>query len=398
MATARRKGRGYEIRVSMGCDMNGKKIVKSKTWVPDKKYTPKQLEKEIERQKMLFEEQVKTGNCPNSNIKFQPYSELWIKDYGEQYLAPKTLSRYCEYLKRINKAIGHIKLKDLQPLHLNAFYRNLSEDGVSLRVKRDENGNIIGNGKLSPKTIVEHHRVISKLLSTAVKWNYINDNVARRADPPKVPAKDIDFLNEEETKIMLYAIQNEPITYKTMIMILIYTGIRRGELFGLEWKDIDFNNNYLNIVRTSQYIGNKTIITKEPKTKSSQRGMKISQSLIDLLKQYRAWQSEQRLKIGSEWHDTDRLFTQWNGQPMYPDSLTKWFHNFLQRNNLRSVTLHSLRHTNATIMISEGTDIRTVSNRLGHAQTSTTLNIYTHALKSKDTQAAEVLDDVLSIS
>lgn len=194
----------------------------------------------------------------------------------------------------------------------------MAEDGVSLRVKRDENGNIIGNGKLSPKTIVEHHRVISKLVSTAVKWNYINDNVARRADPPKAPAKDIDFLNEEETKTMLYTLQNEPIIYRTMIMLLFFTGIRRGELFGLEWKDIDFNNNYLNIVRTSQYIGNKTIITKEPKTKSSLRGMKISQSLIGLLKQYRAWQSEQRLKVGSEWHDTDRLFTQWDGQFMYP--------------------------------------------------------------------------------
>lgn len=398
MATARPKGRGYEIRVSMGCDMNGKKIVKSKTWVPDKKYTPKQLEKEIERQKMLFEEEVKTGNCANSNIKFQPYSEIWIRDYGEQNLAPKTLSRYREYLKRINKAIGHIKLKDLQPLHLNAFYRNLAEDGVNLKAKRDENGNIIANGKLSPKTIVEHHRVISKLLSTAVKWNYINDNIAKRADPPKVPQKDIDFLNEDETKEMLYSLQSEPLTYRTMIMLLIYTGMRRGELFGLEWKDIDFENGYLNIVRTSQYIGNKTLITKEPKTKSSRRCMKISQSLVDLLKEYKAFQSEQRLKTGSEWHNTDRLFTQWNGLPMYPDSLTKWFSNFLKRHNLRQVTLHSLRHTNATLLIAEGTDIRTVSSRLGHSNTATTLNIYTHALKSKDSEAADVLNTVLAIS
>lgn len=397
MATARPKGRGYEIRVSMGCDMNGKKIVKSKTWVPDKKYTPKQLEKEIERQKMLFEEEVKTGNCANSNIKFQPYSEIWIRDYGEQNLAPKTLSRYREYLKRINKAIGHIKLKDLQPLHLNAFYRNLAEDGVNLKAKRDEKGNIIANGKLSPKTIVEHHRVISKLLSTAVKWNYINDNIAKRADPPKVPQKDIDFLNEDETKEMLYSLQSEPLTYRTMIMLLIYTGMRRGELFGLEWKDIDFENGYLNIVRTSQYIGNKTLITKEPKTKSSRRCMKISQSLVDLLKEYRAFQSEQRLKTGSEWHNTDRLFTQWNGLPMYPDSLTKWFSNFLKRHNLRQVTLHSLRHTNATLLIAEGTDIRTVSSRLGHSNTATTLNIYTHVLKSKDSEAADVLNTVLAI-
>lgn len=397
MASARQKGRGYEIRVSMGCDMNGKKIVKYKTWVPDKNYTPKQLEKELERQKMLFEEEVKTGNCANSNIKFEPYSKIWIKDYGEQNLVPKTLSRYCEYLKRINKAIGHIKLKDLQPLHLNAFYRNLAEDGVNLKAKRDENGKIISNGKLSPKTIVEHHRVISKLLSTAVKWNYINDNVARRADPPKVPARDIEFLDENETKEMLKALNGESITYRTMILLLVYTGMRRGELFGLEWKDIDFKNGYLHIVRTSQYIGNKQLITKEPKTKSSKRTMKISNDMLKRLKIYQAWQSEQRLKIGSEWNDTDRLFTQWNGLPMYPDSLTKWFKLFLKRHNLRQVTLHSLRHTNATLMIAEGTDIRTVSGRLGHSNTSTTLNIYTHALKSKDTQAAEILNDILAI-
>lgn len=398
MATARRKGRGYEIRVSMGCDMNGRKIVRQKTWIPPTNLTPKQLEKELERQKILFEEEVKTGNCPNSNIKFQPYSELWIKDYGKQNLAPKTLSRYCEYLKRINRAIGHIKLKDLQPIHLNAFYRNLAEDGVNKRAKRDENGNIIANGKLSPKTIIEHHRVISKLLSTAVKWNYITDNVARRADPPKAPAKDIEFLDENETREMLKALNGEPIAYRTMIMLLIYTGMRRGELFGLEWKDIDFDNGYLSIVRTSQYIGNKTLITKEPKTKSSRRMMKLSNDIIKMLKVYRAWQIEQRFKISSEWNDTDRLFTQWNGLPMYPDSLTKWFNKFLNRHNLRHVTLHSLRHTNATLMIAEGTDIRTVSSRLGHSNTSTTLNIYTHALKSKDTQAAEVLNDVLAIS
>lgn len=397
MASARRKGRGYEIRVSMGCGMNGKKVVKYKTWVPDKNYTPKQLEKEVERQKMLFEEEVKSGNCANSNIKFEPYSKIWIKDYGEQNLAPKTLSRYCEYLKRINKAIGHIKLKDLQPLHLNAFYRNLAEDGVNLKAKRDENGKIISNGKLSPKTIVEHHRVISKLLSTAVKWNYINDNVARRADPPKVPARDIEFLDENETKEMLKALNGESITYRTMILLLVYTGMRRGELFGLEWKDIDFKNGYLHIVRTSQYIGNKQLITKEPKTKSSKRTMKISNDMLKRLKIYQAWQSEQRLKIGSEWNDTDRLFTQWNGLPMYPDSLTKWFKLFLKRHNLRQVTLHSLRHTNATLMIAEGTDIRTVSGRLGHSNTSTALNIYTHALKSKDTQAAEILNDILAI-
>lgn len=159
------------------------------------------------------------------------------------------------------------------------------------------------------------------------------------------------------------------------LYFILFSYMRRGELFGIEWKDIDFENGYLNIVRTSQYIGNKTLITKEPKTKSSRRTMKISNDIIKMLKVYQAWQTEQRFKVGSEWRDTDRLFTQWNGLPMYPDSLTKWFNLFLKRHNLLQVTLHSLRHTNATLMIAEGTDIRTVSNRLGHSKTSTTVDI-----------------------
>ena len=397
MATARPKGRGYEIRVSMGYDMNGRKIVKSKTWIPPKNLTSKQLQKALEREKVLFEEQVKMGNNPDSNIRFAQFVDMWVKDYGEKHLAPKTLHRHFDYLKRINQAIGHKKLKDLKPTHLNTFYQNLAEEGVSKKRKRDENGNIIDDGKLSTKTILEHHRTISTILSAAVKWGLITDNVARRADPPKAEGKEIDYLNEEGIKALLRALQQEPIQYQTMVMILIYTGMRRGELFGLEWKDIDFDNKTVSIVRTSQYIGNKRIITKEPKTKSSVRTLTISDGLIRQLRSYRRWQNEQRLKIGADWVDYDRLFTQWNGEPMYPDTLTKWFKFFLERHNLRHVTLHSVRHSNATLLIAEGTNIRTVSNRLGHAQTSTTLNIYTHALDSKDKQAAETLDGVLAI-
>ena len=397
MATARPKGRGYEIRVSMGYDMNGRKIVKSKIWIPPKNLTPKQLQKALEREKVLYEEQVKTGANPDCNIKFAQFVDMWVKDYGERFLAPKTLYRHFDYLKRINQAIGHIKLKDLQPIHLNAFYKNLAEEGVSMKRKRDENGNIIGDGKLATKTILEHHRTISTILSVAVKWGLITDNVARRADPPKPEGKEIEFLNESEIKELIKALRQEPIQYQTMVMIAIYTGMRRGELFGLEWKDIDFDNKTLSIIRTSQYIGNKRIITKEPKTKSSIRTLTISDTLIKQLRRYKVWQNQERLKVGADWVDKDRLFTQWNGEPMYPDTLTKWFNQFLKRHNLRHVTLHSVRHSNATLLIAEGTDIRTVSNRLGHAQTSTTLNIYTHALTSKDKQAADTLDDVLAI-
>lgn len=396
MATARKKGRGYEIRVSCGIDINGKKLGKSKTWVPDKSMTPRQIEKELERQKVLFEEEVKSGICPDNKIRFVDFSKRWMDEYAKDKLAIKTFTRYEIYLRRINKGIGHLKLKDITPLQLNAFYRSLEADGVNQKKKYDKDGNLINGGRLAPKTILDHHRVISKILSTAVKWGLLEKNVAERADPPKVPHREIRYLNEEEVRQMITMLDNEPIQYRTMITLLVYTGIRRGELCGLEWKDIDFQNQVMHVCRSAQYIGNKTMITKEPKTKSGIRHFSLSATACIMLRKYRQWQIEQRFKAGDQWCECDRLFTSWNGQPIHPDTITNWFAKFIKRSELPYVTLHSLRHTNATLMIAEGTDVCTVSRRLGHANTATTLNIYAHALKSKDREAANTIDRTLS--
>jgi len=395
MATARPKGKGYEIRVFCGVDADKKRIDRSRTWVPEKKYSPKQLERELERQKALFEEEVKGGKAYDRNMKFGEFAKRWMDEYAKVKLTPNTVGRYADFLKRINPAIGHIRLSDLKAPHLNSFYRNLSEDNVRIQQKRAADGKRVYKGRLAPKTILEHHRLISKILATAIKWQLLDINVATRADPPKVPHQDVSFLNEQEARQMILALDKEPMQYRTMILLLIYTGMRRGELMGLEWKDIDLKNGQITIVRTSQYIGNKTLITKDPKTHAGQRRFSIGQSVVGLLTEYRKWQNAARLKLGDKWVSSDRLFTAWDGSPMYPDTLTKWFGQFLKRHGFGKVTLHSLRHTNATLMIAEGTDIRTVSNRLGHAQTSTTLNIYAHALKSKDKDAAEKLEIAL---
>lgn len=395
MATARKKGRGYEIRVSCGIDINGKKLGKSKIWIPDNGMTQKQIEKELARQKVLFEEEVKNGICPDNKIRFVDFSKRWMDEYAKVNLTIKTYTRYEIYLKRINQGIGHLKLKDITPLQLNAFYRSLGADGVNQRKRYDENGNLINNGKLAPKTILDHHRVISKILATAVKWGLLEKNVAMRADPPKVPHREISYLNEQEVREMLTLLEQEPIQYQTMITLLVYTGIRRGELCGLEWKDIDFENQVMHVVRSAQYIGNKTVITKEPKTKSGIRHFSLSIHACILLKRYKHWQLEQKFNAGDQWTESDRLFTSWNGKPIHPDTITDWFSKFIKRSELPYVTLHSLRHTNATLMIAEGTDVCTVSRRLGHANTATTLNIYAHALKSKDREAADTLDNVL---
>lgn len=115
-----------------------------------------------------------------------------------------------------------------------------------------------------------------------------------------------------------------------------------------------------------------------------------------MLKDYRMWQREQIMRIGDRWQNTDRLFTTSEGKPIHPDTITGWFHDFIKRNDLPHITIHSLRHTNATLMINSGVPITTIAARLGHANPSTTTKIYTHAIKSADAAAAETLDNIFS--
>ena len=172
--------------------------------------------------------------------------------------------------------------------------------------------------------------------------------------------------------------------------------MRRGELCGLKWQDIDYKNNLISIERAAQYLPGQGVFLKEPKNKSSIRVIKLPPFIFKMLKEYRVWQGTERLKCGSRWADGNYVFTNLDGYLYNPDNLTTQFHNFIKANKLPNVSIHSLRHTNATLQIAAGVDVRTVSKRLGHSQTSTTMNIYAHAIKSADEAAAEVLDDLLN--
>lgn len=180
-----------------------------------------------------------------------------------------------------------------------------------------------------------------------------------------------------------------------MIKLLLYSGMRRGEMCGLEWEDIDWNKETIRIQRSSQYLSGKGVFTKETKTETSDRTIRLPKEAFEMLKTYRVLQNEERLKIGSDWNDVDRLFTMWEGSPIHPDSITSWFSEFIKRHELPKVSIHSLRHTNITLLIMAGVPLRTVAKRAGHSSTVTTSLIYSHAIQSADEMASEVLEDIL---
>ena len=453
MATIKKRGNSYLFRCYAGYATNGRQIEKTMTWTPPEGMSEKKAEKEAQHQAALFEERVRNGQVADSRIKFQDFAERWFTDYAEIQLRPTTIDRYRELMKRINPALGHLYIDKIKPAHLMSFYKDLAtvqispkvhctvdmksllkkkgmtktqcaeKAGVSVTVLTsifqgkniertsaekicsalDLNFNTTftdaGGGKtLSAKTIQHYHRLLSSIMHSAVKWQIIVSNPCERVDPPKVSRTSVEYLDDEQAIQLLELIQNAPIQYRCAVEVLLFTGMRRGELLGLHWSDIDFENHVISIQRSSLYLADRGIFEDETKNQSSNRVIKVPASAIKSLRSLWVWQAQQRLSYGENWNDTGKIFTTVDGLPMHPDTLTGWFHDFIAKTDLPKIHLHSLRHTNATLNISNGVSVTTVAAQLGHANASTTTKIYAHAIKSAQAAAAEMMDDLLKPS
>ncbi|HAS04149.1 MAG TPA: site-specific integrase [Dehalococcoidia bacterium] len=373
-------GDNWLLVVSNGFDSSGKRLRPTKMF--------KGTEKKAWVEAILFEEEVKNGKyCPASkDYKLSKFVEVWIKDYGEKQLAPKTLARYKEMLdKRILPAIGHMRLDKIKPMTINRLMNDLSE---APRLDKKE-------GHLSPRTIKHHFRCLSAILQDAVEWEVIKSNPCFSVKPPRATKARVKVYDENETNIFLTALKSAPLKHRTLIWLEIATGVREGEIMGLEWADIDFENNTVKIERAGQYLPSKGIFTKDPKNEESKRILALPNNVMELLKQYKAHWNKRKLKLGDKWKKSERLFVTWDGRPGTPTWPGSWLTKFLEKNNLPHCSFHSLRHLNATMLIKAGIPLKNVSERLGHTDIGTTANIYTEALKSVDREAAKKISVIL---
>ena len=439
----------FSIRVHRGRGADGKQL---KPWTTTFEVSPTWKEesarKKAEAFAATFEKECKEGTTSDSRRKFSEYCDYVISLKESRGAKHSTISSYKDLTERIYPEIGHIKLKDLRVDDLNRLYTKLSKTSVkatraksmidlsavlkekhitragitkstglaestvsaavrgdpcsiktasaiadALGLKYEKTFFVVNENKsLSAKTVTEYHRLISAVLKQAVREGLIPFNVAANAEPPKAEKKDISSLQTHDLPAILSALEREPMKWKTITHLLLITGARRGEILGLKWSAIDFAGNRLHICNNVLYSADVGIYQDTPKTASSDRWIAVPPATTNLLREWKQYQQEEaEKKMDFYQNESGLLFTQENGSPMHPDSVTTWLDRFAKRNQLPHINPHKFRHTMASMLLYQHVDPVSVSKRLGHSQVSTTTDIYAHVIAEADRQNADLL-------
>ncbi|MCX7884095.1 MAG: tyrosine-type recombinase/integrase [Caloramator sp.] len=311
-----------------------------------------------------------------SQITLGNWLNTWLFEYKKGSLRPSTLQSY-EYLIRyhISPSLGHYKLKELRPEHLQVMYNTKLNEG------------------LSAKTIKNMHNVINAALKQAVKNNITARNIAEAAILPKQTKKEIRVLTLEEQDKFIKALEGERL--KLAFILALSTGLRQGELLALTWDNIDFKEGTLTVKKSIKRVKNfdknikknTVLIFQEPKTSSGLRVVPIPPAVLEELKEHRKGQLQEKLKAGEVYEDNNLIFATELGRPLEHSSLLRAFYRVIKKADI-DINFHALRHTYATRLLEMNEHPKVVQEILGHKDITTTLNIYSHVMPEVKKAAA----------
>lgn len=418
-----KKGTSYRITVSNGYDKNGHKIVKTTTFKPDSTLTPTQQKKALDKFALDFENKVKIGEMfDGDKMSFELFAEKWLEDVKDNL----AYSTYDSYDLIVNKQIlpffKGFKVSKIKTPLIEAFYKDLAK-------------------KYAYATVKKCSIVLGSMFKTAIRWGMITFNPCTNAKFPKFnkAKSELKFFTPEQSLQFLASLEctyqstykghqriddtgkpyvvsdytesrTVPTQYKVFFNIALFCGLRKGEILALHWKDIDFENNIINVDK-SVSISEEGVTLKNPKTYTSIRTVPLPKELVPLLKQYRKEYNITRLSLGDQWKGNENLFIQADGSLMGRTTPYQYFKRHLKRYNawvvsneeaieqklevLPIIPLHGLRHSCATLLNYLDVNIIDISNILGHAQTSTTMDIYAHSFEEQKRVASDKIDEFL---
>lgn len=323
-----------------------------------------------------------------------PYCEITVSDYFKDWLQNiKTDVRANTYRSYCGNMTNHIipyfeqhkmLLQDLKPYHLENYYK----------AKLQENSKLNSSEALSPTTIKHHHQNISKALSDALRQGIIQYNPASVAKTPKVERYRGDYLEPKQVNDMLVLFKGNAV--ELPVMLCAVYGFRRSEVLGLKWSNINFEKKTITVAETLQQgIGGN--YSDKPKTESSYRTLPMTESIYLVLKSQKELQNKRSDLIGNYYVKSDYVCTQSNGEVISPNYLSRTFHSVISKSQLPQIRLHDLRHSVASNLIESGVSVVGVQEWLGHANASTTLDVYSHASKSSKNNIAVTIQQMISV-
>lgn len=372
----KKRGENWSVVIELPRDtITGKRKQKWYTVKGNKKDAEKFLTKKLQ--------ELDTGLLINTKkIKYSEYLDYWLKESCIKNLKQTTIDGYKHNIERhIKPFIGNVFLEQLKPLHLQDLYS-----------KKLENGKLNNEGGLSNKTVLTIHRIIHRSLEQAVKWELVVRNVADSVQPPKPKKYIAKFLNEKEINTLIE--KSKSTNLYIPIIIAIYTGMRRGEILGLSWDNIDLKKGIIKVNRTLSST-TQGLQFSIPKTESSNRNIYIPNVLIKELKKHKIKQNQNKLKYGNLYIENNLVCTLENGNIINPKNFSRDFHKLLKNNNLTLIRFHDLRHTHASLLVKLGIQPKVISSRLGHSNINITMDLYSHVYTETDKSIANMFEKLL---
>jgi integrase len=368
----------WRLVVSAGFGSDGKRIRHKRT-------VKAKSRREAEKLLAQFVAEVEAGTyVAPSKMTLAEFARHFMAD-AENKLAMRTRTNYQQIIQIAAPVLGHMKMEDIKPLHIQEFVRYM--EGLPKRSR--------GEGTLSANTVRLYLRLLRNLFTVAVDWGIIKENPCRRVKGPKKEKPRQTVYDLPDITNLLQALKSEPLQLQVFVWLAIATGARLGELSALAWSDFDFEAATVRIERAAKTYTGEGVKIEQTKTESSIRTVAIPRFVIELLHKYRREWTELRWSLGSLWKAGEYLFVTTRGKLRYPEHNGNRFRRFIRRHGLKELTPHGLRHSSASLLIAADVELKVISGRLGHSTITTTADIYAHLLQSVDKVAAEKLGALL---
>lgn len=346
-------------------------------------HTVRGAKREAERELARLLHALETGEpIPPQRLTVREYLDRWLNDAVRRRVGASSYERY-ESTVRVHLApgLGNVLLSRLSPLQIQGLYSRLLDEGSPL-----------GAGPLAARSVREVHGVLHQALAQAVRWQLLGRNPSDAVDVPSASDASPSVFSEADLAKLLRAAQGQPI-YLPIILALA-TGMRRNEILGLRWNDVDLETGRV-AVQVALVHTRQGLHLQPPKTPKSRRAIDLPRWAADLLRRHQPIQASQSALLGTLYEDHDLIVCRDDGRPMVPRVVTRQFSKVAARAGFPGRRLHDLRHTHATLLLEQGIHPKVVSERLGHSRVSMTLDRYSHVLPHLQKEATERLDACL---